>query len=45
MLFEIKLNGVYWDILYYAGSAKKLREILTKDHPGKTIKILFRGKV
>lgn len=45
MMYEIKLDGVYWDILFYEHGIKKLRAILTASHPDKIIRIITRGRV
>lgn len=45
MLYEIKLDGVYYDIIYYVLGRKKLKEILELQFPTKKIRIITRGRI
>lgn len=45
MLYEIKLDGVFYDILFYKQGEKKLRVELENQFPGKVIRIIKRALI
>jgi hypothetical protein len=42
MYYEVKLNGRFYDILYYEHGYKKLKAMLILEHPDKFVKLTTR---